>query len=134
MSLAVTAWWLLLRVVRPLPAAAHPAGRGQPGSGDALSLTARVLFIQREDDVVTLDCVVACTGVTASMPMPEGMPFTILAELPVTERWAAETTESILAIWAAQSTAVDVDIFDGARGPAVRMSDASTRVQLGMAA
>jgi hypothetical protein len=96
----------------------------------ALSVTAHVVFVDRDDDVVTLDCVVA----SGTSLMPSGTPFTILAELPLLEESDVVTAEAILEQWASAGTAIDVDVVTGAHGAAVRMTSAIDRLQLGMAA
>lgn len=100
---------------------------------DYVRLNARVVFVDRTEDVVTLDCVVTTTA-DADSVLPPGMPFTILAELPLSDASITNASANVLDRWVTTGEAVDIDIINRPSGAAVRMSDPSTRLQLGMAA
>lgn len=124
---AVVGWNLLRRsdIDETYPVVEHLRHRAR--------LSAHVVFVDRTEDVVTLDCVVTTT-VDADSVLPPGMPFTILAELPLSEPWATNASADVLNRWVTTGAVVDIDIINRASGAAVRMSDPSTRLQLGMAA
>jgi hypothetical protein len=64
----------------------------------------------------------------------DGFPFTIVAELPMSQEWASLAATDVLDAWASDGRAVAVDIIDSAAGASVRLSDDATKLQLGIAA
>ena len=116
-SAAFCSWFWLIRSASAVLASAPKPASMPP-------LVAHIVFSCRDDDLVTLDCVVD----------GDGRPFTIVAELPTTQEWASLAASDVLDEWAADGRAVAVDIVDGAAGASVRLSDDATKLHLGIAA
>lgn len=127
---ALCSWLMLVRRV----AESMANSEAGPASSYASRLRARIVFSCRDDDVVTIDCVVVEDEPRGRATVPAGLPFTIIAELPVSQEWAGLAASDVLDQWAADGRALAVDIVDGATGAAVRISDDDTRLQLGIAA
>ena len=124
-TLSACVWFRLLHQCHGV---ADPAAAEAPAT-----LRARLVFAQRVEDVVTLDCIVAEAAEPERSPLPAGMPFTIMVALPEGAAWSGVAAADLLDEWAGDGRPLAVDVIDGATGAAVRLSDAATRLQLAIA-
>lgn len=96
---------------------------------------ARVVFVDRQESVVTVDCVTAVAAeFEDGQDIPVGTPFVISAELPESLPWATAATEDVLQRWAGTGDQIVVAVFRHSYGLRVHLADGTNSLNLPLAA
>jgi hypothetical protein len=131
MAGSVAATIVLLIVAVALPGAPDPIPRTEDRR--RVRLLSRVLFLRRQTEAITLDCLlVAVEDAAPGVDAPEGLPFTLQLLTPDTQ-WFADRINEVLTTWADECREMHVELREEHGKILTRLESGASTINLELA-